>query len=149
MKRPQNHLGIIDCAPDLTTTRLSYKTLETNHHSRISGIIQLILYAYVSVEKPRKPIIELARKHDCLCGSSIQPFHPIIPRPASAAVVGQVMRGNGKGYLWGRPCQALSGVEGDAGWHGGGGREGVKSVIPASAVTCPTCQCMMSVCSRF
>ena len=30
-----------------------------------------------------------------------------------------------------------------------GGAGGVKSVIPASAVTCPTCQCMMSVCSRF
>ena len=28
-------------------------------------------------------------------------------------------------------------------------REGVKSVIPASAVTCPTRQRMMSICSRF
>ena len=26
---------------------------------------------------------------------------------------------------------------------------GVKLVIPASAVTCPTRQCMMSICSRF
>ena len=29
------------------------------------------------------------------------------------------------------------------------GGVGVKSVIPASAVTCPTRQCMMSICSRF
>ena len=35
------------------------------------------------------------------------------------------------------------------GGRGGEGREGVKSVIPASAVTCPTRQCMMSTCSRF
>ena len=32
---------------------------------------------------------------------------------------------------------------------GWGGAVGVKSVIPASAVTCPTRQCMMSICSRF
>ena len=31
----------------------------------------------------------------------------------------------------------------------GEGGGGVKSVIPASAVTCPTRQCMMSICSRF
>ena len=38
---------------------------------------------------------------------------------------------------------------GGGGKVGGKGGEGVKLVIPASAVTCPTRQCMMSICSRF
>ena len=47
-----------------------------------------------------------------------------------------------------RGGEGRGGGEG-AGGEGGGGGGGVKSVIPASAVTCPTRQCMMSICSRF
>ena len=47
----------------------------------------------------------------------------------------------------------LQGWGGMGAWGGGswgvGVGWGVKLVIPASAVTCPTRQCMMSICSRF
>ena len=50
--------------------------------------------------------------------------------------------------LQGGGLQGLQqGLEGGGERGGGGG--GVKSVISASAVTCPTRQCMMSICSRF
>ena len=47
------------------------------------------------------------------------------------------------------PSRKGASKAGRAARAGRGGRRGGKSVIPASAVTCPTRQCVMSICSRF
>ena len=57
--------------------------------------------------------------------------------------------GEGGGEVVRRGRVVLVGVWGGGGGGGGESVWGVKSVIPASAVTCPTRQCMMSICSRF
>ena len=62
--------------------------------------------------------------------------------------LGKGVRGVGGGGGIGVGVGGL-GWEGGIGVVGGGSGAGVKSVIPASELTCPTRQCMMSICSRF
>ena len=70
---------------------------------------------------------------------------------AASALLEQVSVGSTRTSKTHRVSASASGNKEGVEGRGGEGRggEGVKLVIPASAVTCPTRQCMMSICSRF
>ena len=100
-------------------------------------------------------------KHQYQCGSNEECTVLLLSslKNLTIGLIWLVTRGGwGGGVGAGGPGRRARGGDGGGSlgliWlltRGGWGRRGgVKSVIPASAVTCPTPrQCMMSICSRF